>query len=345
MSHHNDTRRQGETTIEDVAAVAGVSIRTVSRVLNGSSLVNAATRERIEQVIAQLKFTPSSRARGLALRRSFLIGLIHNDHNALVLDAIQRAAISATVSSGYELITHPNSLESQAAIDELLAFVERSKVDGLIVLPPISGIPGLADALAEAGILAVALSSVPIDGFCDVIISKEREAGARVARYLIDLGHRRLGIVNGPADVTSARERRAGFVDEAASAGVSVAEADGDYGFTSGVAAATRLLSLGERPTGIFAANDIMAAGVLKVAASRGVAVPADLSVIGFDGSMITQMLTPALASVYRPFDLMAQGAAMRLIARIEGKDPPVLPDFAMEVVPAESTDRVPKIG
>ncbi|MFD2783696.1 LacI family DNA-binding transcriptional regulator [Novosphingobium pokkalii] len=101
-----DPARQGEPTIEDVAAAAGVSIRTVSRVLNKSPKVNAQTRERIEAAIAALRFRPSLRARALAMRRSFLIGLIHNDRNALVLDSIQRGIVSVTAAQGYELIVH-----------------------------------------------------------------------------------------------------------------------------------------------------------------------------------------------------------------------------------------------
>jgi LacI family transcriptional regulator len=300
-------------------------------------LWSTATRLQIEEVIARLKFSPSSRTRGLALRRSFLIGLIHNDHNALVLDSLQKAVLSTVVSSGYELVTHPTAKDSQEALDELLAFVERSRVDGLIVLPPVSGIRGLAQALADAGIHAVALSSVPIKGFSHVILIKEREAGADVARYLVELGHRKLGIINGPRHVMSANERRAGFVGEAYAAGASVIEAEGDYRFASGVAGAEQLLALQDRPTAIFAANDIMAAGVLKVAASRGVAVPQDVSVAGFDGSRITQMFTPALASVHRPFAEMAQAAAMRLIALIEGKAPPLLTEFTMLIILAET--------
>ncbi|MFD2135234.1 LacI family DNA-binding transcriptional regulator [Novosphingobium resinovorum] len=335
--------REGDPTIEDVAAAAGVSIRTVSRVLNKSPKVNAETRQRIEAAIAALRFRPSARARALAMRRSFLIGLIHNDRNALVLDSIQRGVVALTAPRGYEVIVHPTPLETEAAIRDVLGFVERSRVDGLVILPPVSGVPGLAEALAEAQVPVTALSSVPIAGFADVIVSEERAAGAQVARHLLDLGHRRLGIVNGPADTASAMERRAGFIEEATRAGASVAEAPGDYDFASGVAGAEQLLARAERPTGIFAANDIMAAGVLKVAAVRGSRCRG-LSVVGFDGSLLTRMLSPALTSVLRPFGDMAAAAAERLIARIEGGEAPPPFEVELRVVPAESTGPAPSV-
>lgn len=336
----NGARHQGsEPTIEDVAAAAGVSIRTVSRVLNKSPKVNPETRKRIQETIAELHFRPSARARALAMRRSFLIGLVHNDRNALVLDSIQRGIVATTSARGYELVVHPSPSEGEAAIDDVLAFADRSRVDGLVVMPPVSGVGGLAPALAEAQIPAVALSSVPIEGFAGVIVSDERSAGAAVARHLIELGHRRLGIINGPSNTTSANERRAGFLAEAALHDhTSVVEATGDYGFTSGAAAAEYLLSLPERPTAIFAANDIMAAGVLKVAASLGVTVPAQLSVVGFDGSLLTRMLTPALTSVLRPFGEMAAAAADQLITSIEGGPPRAAFEARLEIVFAEST-------
>jgi LacI family transcriptional regulator len=335
--------RDSDPTIEDVAAAAGVSIRTVSRVLNKSPKVNAETRSRIEEVIAQLRFRPSLRARAFAMRRSFLIGLVHNDRNALVLDSIQRGIVTRTTAHGYELIVHPTPLDAEDAIRDVIGFVERSRVDGLVIPPPVSGVPGLAAALAAAQVPAVALSSVPIDGFAGVIVSEERAAGAQVARHLLDLGHRALGIVNGPADTASATERRAGFLEEAASHGeAEVAEAFGDYGFASGVAAAEQLLGATRRPTAIFAANDIMAAGVLKVAASRGIAVPGQLSVVGFDGSLLTRMLTPALTSVLRPFGEIAAAATEQLIARIEGREAPPPFEVTLEIVPGETTGPAP---
>ncbi|GHC89736.1 LacI family DNA-binding transcriptional regulator [Novosphingobium pokkalii] len=339
-----DPARQGEPTIEDVAAAAGVSIRTVSRVLNKSPKVNAQTRERIEAAIAALRFRPSLRARALAMRRSFLIGLIHNDRNALVLDSIQRGIVSVTAAQGYELIVHSTPPEGAEAIADAVAFASRSRVDGLIVLPPISGVDGLAAALDAVQVPAVAVSSVPLDGFAGVISSDERAAGAQVARHLLGLGHRAIGLINGPADMASARERRAGFLAEIAQApGVTLAETPGDYTFAAGIAGAQALLAAPAPPTAIFAANDIMAAAVLKVAAARGLAVPAQLSVVGFDGSLLAQMVTPALTSVVRPFGAIAAAATRHLIARIEGGTPPPLFHPELTLAPAESTGPAPR--
>jgi LacI family transcriptional regulator len=160
---------------------------------------------------------------------------------------------------------------------------------------------------------------------------------------LLDLGHRQLGLVNGPSNVASAQQRRIGFLEEVARhGGAEVAEAPGDYDFPSGVTAAEHLLDLSHRPTGIFAANDIMAAGVLKVAARRGIAVPAELSVVGFDGSILTRMLTPALTSVLRPFGDMAAAAAEQLIARIEGLAAPAPFQPTLSIVLAETTGPAP---
>ncbi|WP_294320709.1 LacI family DNA-binding transcriptional regulator [uncultured Sphingomonas sp.] len=308
------------TTIADVAARAGVSIRTVSRVLNRSPLVNAATREQVEAVVAALHFRPSARARGLATGRSFLLGLVHNDRNALVLDPLQRGIVGAAVARGYELVVHPVASGDGDPVADVLDFAGRSRVDGVVVVPPVSGVAGVAEALGRAGVLAVALSSVALSGYGAVLVSDERGAARAVADHLVALGHRRIALLSGPASAHSAQERRAGFVAGLASHGLTLTqEAEGDYGFDSGVAAAVRLLATDPLPTAIFAANDVMAAAVLKVAAGRSLDVPGDLSVVGFDGSILARMLTPALTTVHRPIADMAAAITTRLIDGIEG--------------------------
>ncbi|WP_235531887.1 LacI family DNA-binding transcriptional regulator [Sphingomonas sp. Leaf67] len=311
------TRPLAGTTIADVAARAGVSIRTVSRVLNRSPLVNAVTREAVEAVITGLNFRPSARARGLATGRSYLLGLVHNDRNALVLDPLQRGMVGAAAARGYELVVHPVAIAGDPAAD-VLDFVRRSRVDGVVVVPPVSGLAGLADALA--GVPAVALSSVALSGYDAVLVSDERGAARTVADHLVALGHCRIALLSGPASAHSACERRAGFVDGLAAHCIALSgEAEGDYGFDAGVTAAQALLTARPRPTAIFAANDVMAAAVLKVAAGMAVSVPGDLSVIGFDGSILARMLTPALTTVHRPIADMAGAVTERLIDRIEG--------------------------
>ncbi len=330
-----------EPTIHDVAAASGVSIRTVSRVLNKSPKVNAETRARIEKAIAALNFRPSLRARALAMGRSFLIGMVHNDRNALVLDMVQRAISAEALSRGYELVTHPVPLGEGAddPLSDICGFARRSRIDGLVVLPPVSDLIGLADRLRGEGVPAAALSSVPLEGYGAVILSQERAAAADVVHYLRDLGHRRIAMVTGPIEVHSAAERRLGFIEALSEAGLELlAEEEGDYGFASGVRAGERLLARDPRPTAIFAANDVMAAGVLKAAAARRIAVPDVLSVVGFDGSPLAEMLTPALTTVSRPFGLMAREATRCLLDLVEGHDARPGEAPALRLVEAESS-------
>jgi LacI family transcriptional regulator len=324
-----------------VARVAGVSIRTVSRVLNQSPKVNGETRQRIQDAIAALDFRPSLRARAFAKGRSFLIGLAHHDRNALVLESVQRGVGEEAIRRGYEVICHAVPLDDGRPVDDLLAFCRRSRVDGLVVMPPVSDLADLPARLAAEGTPAVAVSAVPVEGYGAVLVSPERAAAAEVAHHLLAQGHRRIGMITGPQDRMTAIERRAGFLAAFTQAGVTLAcEAEGDYSLASGMTAARRLLSGACRPTAIFAANDIMAAAALKVAAEQGIAVPGALSVAGFDGSPLAEMLTPSLTTVVRPLGEMAGVTTRHLIDLIEGEpltpaaDPPLRLRVAQSTAP-----------
>jgi LacI family transcriptional regulator len=182
---------------------------------------------------------------------------------------------------------------------------------------------------------AVALSSVALSGYDAVLVSDERGAARAVADHLVALGHDRIALLSGPASAHSALERRAGFVAALADHGLTLtAEAEGDYGFDSGVAGARALLAVAPCPTAIFAANDVMAAAVLKVAAGLALEIPRDLSVIGFDGSILARMLTPALTTVHRPIADMAGAITTRLIDRIEGQanDAPLVATLTLTI-------------
>jgi LacI family transcriptional regulator len=304
-------------TINDVAEAAGVSLRTVSRVLNSSPKVNEETRANVKAVIARLGFTPSARARALATRKSFLVGLIYDDPNALVLDEVQRGMVEVCGARGFEVVIHPCSYDAPDLLDDIVAFVHRSRVDGVIVIPPISERVEIHDVLHGLGVPGLFITSVPVAG--DMVIARERDAARLMARHLVDLGHRRIGFISGPHRFQSAREREAGFGEVIAGhADCRLIAEEGDYSFTSGLECGARLLSRPDRPTAIFASNDSMAAGVFKAAARLGLSIPRDLSVAGFDDSDIANMLTPALTTIRRPMRLIAQEAMRRLLVRID---------------------------
>jgi LacI family transcriptional regulator len=307
-----------EVTIDDVALAAGVSIRTVSRVLNKSPKVNAETRGKIEAVMARLDYRPNWRARGLATGRSYLLGLLHDEHNALVLGEVLRGVVPQAAERGYEIIVHPAATTDDDPVRDAVDFVLRSRVDGLLIMSPASGVKGLAEALRPTGVTTCALSAVPIDGFTSTLVYDERAAAGRAAQHLIDLGHRRIALMSGP-DIISARERRVGYLETLEKAGLNpVGEAFGDYGFEAGVSGGEHLLAISPRPTAILAASDALAAGIIKVASTKGIAVPRDLSVVGYD-YLLAPMLTPALTAVHRPMREIAGDGVGRLIDLIEG--------------------------
>ncbi|WP_269714715.1 LacI family DNA-binding transcriptional regulator [Caulobacter sp. NIBR2454] len=310
-----------DVTITDVADQSGVSLRTVSRVINGSTKVNAETRARIEAVIATLGFRPSARARALATGRSFLIGLIHDDPNALVLDPVQRGLTAVLGARGFEVVIHPCVYGSEGLMDDVRGFIQRSRVDGVVLLPPISELPQLNRVIAAEGVPSISIASVPIEGGT-MLVSMEREATRLLTERLIDLGHRRIAFISGPSRFLSAQQRKAGFLDALAAANMKPSHmTEGDYSFESGLACGEAILSGTEPPTAVLASNDFMAAGVLKAAAALGLSVPTDLSVAGFDDSSIARMISPALTTINRPMRAMAETAARRLLARIDGQE------------------------
>jgi LacI family transcriptional regulator len=310
------------STINDIARLSGVSNRTVSRVLNRSSKVAEATREKVQRIIAEQSYRPNAQARGLAARRSYLLGLIYDNPDALFVDEAQRGVLNVCRELGYELVIHPCG-ETDTLCSEVVGSVKRSKLDGVIVLPPLSEDRDLAGALAQEKVPYVRLAAIALDTSDRVVVSNERSAVAAMAGYLVSLGHRRIGYITGPEGRRSTRERLEGFTDALAQLGCPVREemiARGAYTFESGVECARELLARPEPPTAIFASNDDMAAGVIQTAMAMGLNVPRDLSVAGFDDSALATRIRPELTTIRRPVRAMARLAANKLIASIEGR-------------------------
>ena len=309
--------RGGKPTINDVARVSGVSKKTVSRVINRSPLLNDDTRKRVLEVIRELGYVPNPQARALALRRNFLIGLIHDNPNAQTVLNVQHGILEALHGTEFEMIVRPVDRNSDMLLDDVRAFLERQRLYGVVLLPPVSENDRLAALCEELDCRYVRMGSAQLDDTDHMVWSNDREAVRDAVLHLLNKGHRLIGFVEGPVGFRSARERRRGFEDGLALAGVKPQRSlmtMGNYTFETGIAAAEKLLDLSPRPTAIFASNDEMAAGVIHAARHRGIDVPADLSVIGFDDSPIAAHIWPPLTTVRWPMVSMARSAAIKLV-------------------------------
>ena len=311
-------QRTGQPTINDVARVAGVSKKTVSRVINRSPLLGQETRARVEAVIAELGYVPNPQARALALRRNFLVGLVHDNPNAQTVMNVQQGMLEALHDTEFEMVVRPLDRGSPTMLDDLRHFLERQRLFGVLLMPPVCENDSVAQLCDAIGCRYVRMGSVTLDTPEHMVASNDREAVRGATEYLLSQGHRRIGLIAGPHGFRSARERRLGFEDALAEAGVALPRsmiADGNYTFDSGVTAGERLLDVMPRPTAVFACNDEMAAGVIHAARQRGLDVPRDLSIIGFDDTPIAAHIWPPLTTVRWPIASMARSAALKLIS------------------------------
>ena len=340
-------KRDGPPTINDVAALAGVHKRTVTRVMSGSGKVKAATLAKVEQAIEQLNYSPNRQARGLAAKRSFLIGLIY-DVPTLFINDVQKDILGIIEDEGYELVVHACNYPSERLAEDILRFVNRANLDGIIVLSPVSDIEGLGDKLKEAGCRYVRVTSEISDETSRLVVTDYLSAISDMTRHLVELGHREISFISGPNKYLSSRKRHESFVQALTSHGLELPDEmviEGAYTFDSGVKAATEFLSRKRRPTAIFAANDEMAFGVLKVAHQLGVKIPDDLSLVSFDGTPFSNFAIPSLSTIIRPTGPMATLATQKMLAQLNnGADDAQIFETMVSprFVPRESTGPVP---
>lgn len=328
---------RGKPTINDVARLAGVSKKTVSRVINNSPLLNEDTRERVEKVIKQLGYVPNPQARALALRRNFLVGLIHDNPNAQTVLNVQQGILDALHGTEFGLVVRPVDRTSPAMLEDIRNFLERQRLFGVVLMPPLSENDALARLCDEIGCRYTRMGSVELDDPDHMVVSNDRQAVCEAVSYLIEQGHRRIGLVQGPHGFRSATERRLGFEDALRSAKLKFPRsliAEGSYQFESGINAGNQLLDLVPPPTAIFASNDEMGAGVLHAARQRGLNIPEDLSIIGFDDTAIAAHIWPPLTTVRWPIISMARSAALKLVGdMIDPDDPADEPSMFMSTL------------
>lgn len=327
-----DDQRPAKTgkraTINDVARVAEVSKKTVSRVINKSPFVREDTRKRVEAVIAELGFTPDPQARGLAFRRSFLLGLIYDNPSPTYVVNMQQGVLDALKGSGLELVVHPCSRNAPTLLEDIRGFVERQRLFGVVMPPSVSEDERVIALLRDLDCPYVRIASVSLDEPQSMVVTNDWMGAAEAARHLADLGHRRIALVRGPDLFRSSEVRGRGFSEALAERGIPLEpryDVTGAYTFESGVEAGHHLLSLSEPPSAIFTLNDDMAIGVMQAARERNLELPRDLSVVGFDDLPMAARVWPNLTSVRLPIRDMGRMAAEKLLAPMRGVDPAAL--------------------
>ena len=352
LSNPSDDRTAGgrRPTIKDVAREAGVSFKTVSRVMNHDTRVNPEMREAVEAAMAALGYRPHRAARSLRTSRTYAIALLAGstavpaegeraefpDYLGEVISGCARASRPAGFHLVFELLAYGDRRRAQAAAAALL---DDLSPDGVVLTPPLCDLPWLLDLLERHAIPYARLmpGTAPGQGLCFTV--DDFAAARALTERLLAAGHRHLAFIAGPPDHVAARARREGF--ETAIADCSGARArigEGDFFLASGAREASRLLAGADRPTALFAANDAMAAGALRAAAAQGLAVPHDLAVAGFDDSFIAGLAE--LTSVRQPTAELARRAVTSLIAAAGAKQlpGPAAVRLACTIVEREST-------
>lgn len=316
-----------KATITDVAKKAGVSIKTVSRVLNNEPNVADKTRERVQLIATELRYSPNIAARGLATSKSYLIALIYDNASPNYISHLQLGAIDACREAGYHLVVQPLSLKAdwsrQEKIRHTRSILDRLPVDGVILTPPLGDSEAVLETLSELNIRSIRISP-KVRGDQPFVGMDDEAAAYQMTRHLLEKGHKKIAFIRGHIDHSATPLRHEGFSRAMIEAKLPVPDnlvVQGDFTFSSGVVSARELLNLpeSERPTAIFASNDDMAAAVISVAGQLGISVPSDLSVCGFDDTPLAKVIWPALTTIRQPIYKMGCQAAKQLVKGVDG--------------------------
>ncbi|WP_342250193.1 LacI family DNA-binding transcriptional regulator [Sphingomonas sp. OTU376] len=336
-------------TIDDVAALAGVGRATVSRALNDQAHVSPRMREKVLRAVEALDYRVNPQARNLASRTSKTLTLINCNSrdappNSHYFAAIEMGALRAAAAAGFELLTYSLHIEDEDRDDRVVELFAAGRTAGLVLSPPLSADVALALRLIAQGCPAVCISpGNDVSALLPSIGFDEEAAGYEIARHVIAAGHRRFGYMLGIEGHPAAERRHDGFMRALAEAGLSadaVTALRGDFSFKSGVDLAEEMLAGPQRPTAIVCANDDMAVGTMFAAQRMGLALPADLTVVGFDDAPVTGYIWPPLTTIHQPIRQMAARAVERLVETLlrgHGVMTPGLELVAHHLVPRDS--------
>ena len=315
-------------TIVDVAEQAGVSKKTVSRVINNEDNVSAATREKVLCAIDELGFTRNPLGRALAQNRSFFIALLSDNPSPGYSTALQKGLLQSCSEEQMGLFIFNCSYRSPTLLKDVEDFIDHTLVDGLILTPPLCDKQELLELLDRKKVHYIRIGPNEHKKGEYVRVDSVK-ASYEMTKYLLKLGHVDIGFVKGHPDQASSRRCERGFRQAFAESEHEVNEslvAQGFFTYQSGVDAASVLLSQSKRPTAIFASNDEMATGVLYGLQSRGLRVPEDISICGIDDIALTTKVWPNITTMRHPLVSLGYKAANMLIARLKQRHPEVPP-------------------
>ncbi|MFT4043934.1 MAG: LacI family DNA-binding transcriptional regulator [Gordonia sp. (in: high G+C Gram-positive bacteria)] len=329
-------------TSRDVAKLAGVSQATVSRAFTPNGKISDATRQRIVEVAQQLGYVPNLGARAMKTGRTNTIGVVvadlTNPFYPEILDVL-----TAHLDAAGQKVTLWNSdgPGGEAAIEAINA----GSIDGIIFTTVTEASPALQAALDKHR--PVVLINRIVDSLsCDQVASDNRVGGTMVADYLVHSGHTKIGLIGGPATVSTARDRTAGFTEHLAAEGITLPASrvrQGEFSHGFGFRAATELLTSPDPPTAIFCSNDLIAFGALDAARALKVSVPQQLWVIGYDDVDMSAWPAFDLTTIHQPSRTMAKAGAEALLARIDNPGSPFTTvTFRSRLVPRGSTAHTP---
>ena len=310
---------------------------TVSRVINGETNVRPATREAVNAAISALNYAPNPAARSLAGAGPARIGLLYSNPSAGFLSEFLVGSLDQASRSDVQIIVEKCELGDHEV--EVAQHLVDGGIDGIILPPPLCEAPALLALLAAARVPTVSVAtSVPPESMLAIRID-DQQAAATMTRHIMDLGHRRIGFITGNPNLSASAQRLEGYREALSAAGLPVDPqliAEGLFTYRSGLDAAEQLLDLAIPPTAIFSSNDDMAAATVAVAHRRGLDVPGDLTVCGFDDTTLSTAIWPELTTIHQPIADMARAAVELLVGTIrrqrggEGIAPQRVLDFTL---------------
>ena len=316
-------RGRGTTTIEDVARAAGVSAMTVSRVINGGKNVRETTRAAVLAAVDRLNYSPNSAARSLAAGEAMHIGLLYANPSTAYLSQFLIGALHAARRAGCHLVIESCESENADEQAEVTRLFATSEVEGVILPPPLSESLPILSELDAIGIPVVTVARGGQDHTGLNVRMDDFAAAAEITRHLLDLGHRSIGFIKGHINHVASHDRYRGFISALEEKGLDPADSpveQGYFTYRSGLVAAERLLSRHGGLTAIFASNDDMAAAAVSVAHRRGLSVPGDVSIVGFDDTSLATSVWPELTTVKQPISAMAEAAMELLLGDIKNR-------------------------